>query len=68
MLPYNVTQFEVFVTEQDSFRSKFEKINTKWVNTQNAKDITKIKVNKNDPTFASLLAAYIITQKSKEPA
>ena len=68
MLPYNVTQFEVFVTEQDSFRSKFEKINTKWVNTQNAKNITKIKVNKNDPYFASLLAAYIMTQKSKEPA
>ena len=64
VLPFTITQFEIFVNEQDSFQCKFETINTKWTNAQNAKDITKMKIDKEEPYFSSLLSAYIISQKS----
>ena len=67
-LPYDVTKFDIYVTESGSnsasgsFQSNFEGLDTSWTGT--AKDITKVKVDKEDPYFASLLAACIISHKS----
>ena len=61
-LPYNVTKFNIFVNETDSFQSNFEALNTSWTGT--TKDITKVKIDKEDPYFASLLAVCIISHKS----
>ena len=57
-LPFSVTKFKVHVNEEESFLSNFEPLKTSWKGT--AKDITKVAVNKDDPYFASLLAACII--------
>ena len=65
--PYNVTKFKVFVSEaseaneNESYRflSNFEKLETSWTGTE--KNITKVSVNQNDPYFASLLAATILS-------
>ena len=53
--PYVVTKFNIFVNEQENFLSNFEKLETSWKGTE--KDITKVAVDKEDPYFASLLAA-----------
>ena len=58
-LPYNVTNF---VNETDSFQSNFEALNKSWTGT--TKDITKVKIDKEDPYFASLLAVSIISHRS----
>ena len=55
----DVTKFRIFVNDKQSFLSNFEKLETKWTGTE--KDITKIAVKKEDPYFASLLAACIIS-------
>ena len=41
-----------------------EALDTKWTNLSNVKDITKVKVDKEDPYFASLMAAFLMSQKS----
>ena len=61
-LPYDVRKFKIFVYEKDSFQSNFEALETSWKGTAN--DITKVAVDKNDPYFASLLAACIISHRS----
>ena len=58
-LPYDVRKFRIFVNERESFLSNFEALKTSWGGT--AKDITKVAVDKNDPYFASILAACIIS-------
>ena len=58
-LPYDVRKFKIFVNEQESFLSNFEVLETSWKGTD--KDITKVAVDKEDPYFASLLAACIIS-------
>lgn len=60
-LSYDVTKFDIYVTESDSFQSNFEGLKTSWEGT--AKDIRKMKVDKEDPYFASLLAACTISHK-----
>ena len=60
-LPFNVSKFNIYVTETGSFLSNFEKFNTSWQGT--GKDITKVAVDRLDPYFASLLAAIIISHK-----
>ena len=65
--PYNVTKLKVLVSEaseaneNESYRflSNFEKLETSWTGTE--KNITKVSVNQNDPYFASLLAATILS-------
>ena len=59
-LPYDVTKFKIFVNEKESFLSNFEVLETSWKGTD--KDITKVAVDKEDPYFAFLLAACIISQ------
>ena len=61
-LPYNVIKFGIFVNDTDSFQSNFEVLNTSWTGTD--KDITKVSIDKDDPYFALLLAASIISHKS----
>ena len=58
-LPYNVIKFKIFVNEKENFLNNFEKLETSWKGTE--KDITKVAVRKEDPYFASLLAACIIS-------
>ena len=58
-LPYDVRKFKIYVNEKKSFPSNFEALETSWTGT--AKDITKVAVDKEDPYFASLLAACIIS-------
>ena len=47
------------MNEKEGFRCNFEALETFWKGT--AKDITKVAVDKDDPYFASLLAACIIS-------
>ena len=61
-LPYDLTKFDIFVNESDSFQNNFEPLKTPWNGT--VSDITKVSDEKDDPYFASLLAAYIISHKS----
>ena len=58
-LPFSVTKLKIHVNEEESFLSIFEPLQTSWKGT--AKDITKVAVNRDDPYFASLLAACIIS-------
>ena len=58
-LPYDVRKFKIYVSEKEGFRCNFEALETAWGGT--AKDITKVAVDKDDPYFASLLAACIIS-------
>ena len=66
-LPYGLNRFEIYVcdcinTSHNSFVSNFADLDSKWTGT--TKNITRVKFDYiNDPYFASLLAAYIITYK-----
>ena len=63
-LPFRPNHFRIFVNGDQSFLFATEPLNIKWSNSSNVKDITKVKVDKEDPYFASLMAAYVISQKS----
>ena len=58
-LPYNVKKINIYVNGRVGFLSNFEPLKTSWEGTAN--DITKVAVDKDDPYFASLLAACIIS-------
>ena len=58
-LPYNYRKFTIYVNARSGFPSNFDALTTSWKRTVN--DITKMAVDKDDPYFASLLAAYIIS-------
>ena len=58
-LSYNYRKFTIYVNAKDGFSSNFETLETSW--KSDANDITKMAVDKDDPYFASLLAAYIIS-------
>ena len=64
VLPFRPNHFRIFVNGDQSFLFATEPLCIKWTNSSNVKDITKVKVDKEDPYFASLIAAYIISQKS----
>ena len=57
-LPHNYRKFTIYVNAKSGFSSNFGAFETSWKGTTN--DITKMAVDKDDPYFASLLAAYII--------
>ena len=59
-LAYNYRKFTIYVNAKSGFTSNFETLETSW--KSDANDITKMAVDKDDPYFASLLAAYIISQ------
>ena len=63
-LQFSMSQFRLFVNERESFLFTTDPLDIKWKNEQGLKDITKAKVDKEDPYFAYLIAAYIISQKS----
>ena len=58
-LPYNVREFMIYVNGRTGFTSNFGALKTTWEGTAN--DITKVPVDKDDPYFASLLAACVIS-------
>ena len=58
-LPYNVRKFTIYVNDRVVFLSNFDVLKTSWEGTAN--DITKVAVDKDDPYFASLLAACSIS-------
>ena len=58
-LPYNYRKFTIYVNARSGFTSNFDALTTSWKGTAN--DITKMAVDKDDPYFASLLDAYIIS-------
>ena len=58
-LSYNVRKFTIYVNGRSGFTSNFEALKTSWKGTAN--DITKVPIDKDDPYFASLLAALIIS-------
>ena len=58
-LSYDVNKFIIYVNDKVGFWCNFEALETSWKGT--AKDITKESVDKDDPYFASLLAACIIS-------
>ena len=60
---FDPTSFRIFVNGDQSFLFN-STLNIKWQNSTNAKDITKTTVDKNDPYFCSLIAAYVISQKT----
>ena len=64
-IPYNVTHFDIFVTEKGSFESNFDDLQTSWSNETSTKSITKVKLDKTDPYFASLKDAYIISHETE---
>ena len=58
-LSYNVRKFTIYVNGRSGFTSNFEALKTSWKGTAN--DITKVSIDKDDPYFASLFAALIIS-------
>ena len=58
-LPYDVRKFKIYVNEKEGFLCNFDALKTVWGGT--TKDITKVAVDKDNPYFASLLAACIIS-------
>ena len=58
-LPYNYRKFTIYANARSGFTSNFDALTTSWEGTDN--DITKTAVDKDDPYFASLLSAYIIS-------
>ena len=60
---FDPTSFKIFVNGEQSFLFS-STLNIKWQNSSNVKDITKTSVDKNDPYFCSLIAAYVISQKT----
>ena len=64
VIPFRLNYFRIFVNGDESFLFATEPLNIKWTNSSNVKDITKVKIDKEDPYFASLMAVFIISQKS----
>ena len=62
-LLYDVKKFTIYMNERIGFWCNSEALNTSWKGT--ADDITKVAVDKDDPYFASLLAACIISHVSE---
>ena len=58
-LSYDVRKFTIYVNGKSGFTSNFEALKTSWKGTAN--DITKVAIDKDDPYFASLFAALIIS-------
>ena len=62
-LGFNLTQFDIYISKDQSFKSDFESLDTNWQGKED--DITKVKFNyKEDKYFASLCASYIIFCKT----
>ena len=66
VLPFRPNHFRIFVNSEQSFLFENEPLDTKY--KSNVKNITGLNVGKmykEDPYFASLLAAFLISQKSR---
>ena len=63
--PFDLNHFRIFVNSEQSFSFQTAAPNTKWENPQNVKYIRTVdSLDKDDPYFTSLMAAYVISQKT----
>ena len=65
--PFDLNHFRIFVNSEQSFSFQTAAPNTKWGNSGNVKDIRTVltvDLDKDDLYFASLMAAYVISQKN----
>ena len=62
--PFDLNHFRIFVNSEQSFSFQTVPFDTKWGNPQNVKDIRTVDLDKDDPYFTSLMAAYVISQKT----
>ena len=62
--PFDPNHFRIFVNSEQSFSFQTVPFDTKWGNPQNVKDIRTVDLDKDDPYFALLMAAYVISQKT----
>ena len=62
--PFDLNHFRIFVNSDQSFSFQTAALNTKWENPGNVKDIRTVELDKDNPYFASLMAAYVISQKT----
>ena len=65
--PFVLNHFRIFVNSEQSFSFQTDPVNlnTKWGNPGNVKDIRTVdSLDKDNPYFASLMAAYVISQKT----
>ena len=63
--PLDLNHFRIFVNSEQSFSFQTGPPNTKWANSGNVKDIRTVgSLDKDHPYFASLMAAYVISQKT----
>ena len=62
---FDPNHFRIFVNSEQSFSFQTVAPNTKWGNSGNVKDIRTVdSLEKDNPYFASLMAAYVISQKT----
>ena len=62
--PFDLNHFLIFINSEQSFSFQTDSLNTKLVNSRNARDIRTLDLDKDNPYFASLMAAYVISQKT----
>ena len=62
--PFDLNHFRIFVNSDQSFSFQTAALNTKWENSGNVKDIRTLDIDKDNPYFASLMSAYVISQKT----
>ena len=64
---FDLNHFRIFVNSEQSFSFQTAALTTKWANPQNVKDIRTVltvDLDKGNPYVASLIAAYVISQKT----
>ena len=62
--PFDPNHFRIFVNGEQSFSFQTNPLDTKFANPKRAKDIRTLDLDKDDPYFASLMTAYLISQKT----
>ena len=62
--PFDPNHFRIFVNGEQSFSFQTDPWNTKLSNPRGARDIQTMDLDKDNPYFASLMAAYVISQKT----
>ena len=62
--PFDPNHFRIFVNGEQSFSFQTNPLDTKFANLKRARDIRTLDLDKDDPYFASLMAAYVISQKT----
>ena len=64
IFPFDPSHFRIFVNGEKSFSFQTDPFDTNFANPRKAKDVRTLDLDKDDPYFASLMAAYVISQKT----